>query len=167
MTTSIQAARPPMPARKPEPVCNRPLPKGVLAVGQSQPAPNAALSDRVPEGTLIVGRDIHVKGEIEDCRALIVEGRVEATLKTDRLEVRKGGIFVGSAEAGQAIVAGTVEGSLTVSGLLEVSEGGQVRGDTRYGRISIKTGGVIAGSVEVAEDAEHASQPLSLAGAGS
>jgi cytoskeletal protein CcmA (bactofilin family) len=167
MSTTIQPPRPPIPSRPREPIGNRPLPKGIVAVAHSQPAPGPAVPDRAPEGTLIVGRDIQVKGQIDDCRALVVEGRVEATLKTDRLEVRKGGIFVGSAEVGHARIAGTFEGDLNVTGQLDVAAGGLVRGETCYTRITIEAGGAIVGTVGRAGDAENQSQRPSLAETGS
>lgn len=167
MKTVTQTPRQPIPSRPREPIGNRPLPKGIVAVGQSQPLPGPAALDSAPEGTLIVGRDIHVKGQIDDCRALIVEGRVEATLKTDRLEVRKGGTFLGAAETGHAMIAGTFEGTLNVTGQLDVAASGLVRGETSYDRIAIEAGGAIVGTVGRAGDAEDQNQRPSLADTGS
>ena len=153
MSTLSQPPRPPIPARPREVTGNRPLPKGIVGLAQAQQAQASASLETAPEGTLIVGRDIHVKGEIEDCRVLVVEGRVEASTKAERLEVRRGGAFLGGAEVARAEIAGTFEGKLTVSESLEIGAGGRVRGEIRYARIAIEAGGEIAGDVGTAADA--------------
>ncbi len=166
MNPITQPPRPPIPSRPREPIGNRPLPKGIVGIAQTQPRSGPAAPNRAPEGTLIVGRDIHVKGQIDDCRALVVEGRVEATLKTDRLEVRKGGTFVGSAEVEHADIAGTFEGTLNATGQLNVAAGGLVRGETRYAKITIEAGGAIVGTVARAGETEDRSERPSLANTG-
>ena len=154
MTTFTQPTRPPIPARPREVTGNRPLPKGIVGLAQAQQAQASAASlESAPEGTLIVGRDIHVKGEIEDCRVLVVEGRVEASTKAERLEVRRGGAFFGGAEVARAEIAGTFEGKMTAAESLEIGAGGRVRGEIRYARITIEAGGEIAGDVGTAADA--------------
>ena len=45
--------------------------------------------------TLTVGRDISLKGDITECDALIVEGRIDATLDNARaLEISRGAAFL-------------------------------------------------------------------------
>ena len=167
MSTLNKSTRPPIPNRPREPIGNRPLPKGIVAIGQNQPSASSAAPESVPEGTLIVGRDIQVKGQIDECRALIVEGRVEATLKTDRLEIRIGGTLAGLAEVEHAVIAGIFEGNLSVSGQLDLAATGQVRGETRYARIAIEAGGVIVGSVDRIGEVQEGGQSPSLASTGS
>jgi cytoskeletal protein CcmA (bactofilin family) len=108
--------------------------------------------ENASQGTLIVGRDIQVKGQIDECQTLIVEGRVEASVRAKRLEVRKGGTFVGAAEVEQAEVAGTFDGTLHVSAELRIGTNGRAQGEIYYGRLAIETGGVIAGTVGTAAD---------------
>ncbi|MCH9000537.1 MAG: polymer-forming cytoskeletal protein [Proteobacteria bacterium] len=137
MTTSIQ---------------QRPLPAGVVGLSQIARGPRSERREATPSGTLIIGRDIRVKGEIESCQSLIVEGRVEASLAAEALHVLNGGRFKGSAEVERADIAGTFEGTLTVRGRLSIKASGRVSGRVRYARINIEAGGEIAG--EVAVDAE-------------
>lgn len=167
MSTRSQPPRPSIPAHTREAVGHRPLPKGIVGLAQPQASP---ASETATEGTLIVGRDIQVKGEIDACRALIVEGRVEASVKADRLEVRKGGTFIGGAEVDSAKIAGTFDGALNAAERLDIADGGRVRGEIRYARIAIEAGGEIAGDVgttaDAAKDDDAAEQP-SLAETGS
>ena len=43
------------------------------------------------DNTLIVGRNIRLKGEISACQRLIVEGRVEASMHSGTIEIAEGG----------------------------------------------------------------------------
>lgn len=98
---------------------------------------------------LIVGAGISVKGKIENCDRLVVEGRVEATLQADEIQVTSSGTFQGQIEVNSAVIAGTLEGNVLVRGRLEITETGQVTGRVRYSQIAIREGGKIAGDVQV------------------
>ncbi|RME67312.1 MAG: polymer-forming cytoskeletal protein, partial [Verrucomicrobia bacterium] len=127
-------------------------PRGIVGIAASQPGERtpagARTGDAAPSGTLIVGQGIEVKGEIDSCRILVVEGQVEAALKAETLEVLKGGVFRGSAEVERAEIAGTVDGTLIVTGELAIAPTGRVCGTIRYGRITIHSGGEIAGDID-------------------
>jgi cytoskeletal protein CcmA (bactofilin family) len=98
---------------------------------------------------LIVGRSIHLSGEIAACEHLIVEGRVEVTLAGARLlEVAASGVFKGSAQVDDAIISGLIDGDLTVNKKLTVLSGGKISGSVRYGSIIIEAGGQISGDMQ-------------------
>jgi len=120
----------------------------------AEPAP-APVQEK-PEGTgrLIVGPAIKMKGEIGACDTLVVQGEVEASMSGRVMEVAEGGVYKGKVELEQASISGKVDGSLTVSGLLIIAKGGEVRGTVRYGELQIESGGVIAGDVGLIGDAE-------------
>jgi cytoskeletal protein CcmA (bactofilin family) len=98
---------------------------------------------------LVVGRDIHLSGEIAACEHLVVEGRVEATLAGARLlEIASSGVFKGSAQVDDAIISGLIDGDLTVNKKLTVLSGGKISGSVRYGSIIIEAGGQISGDMQ-------------------
>jgi len=97
MTSSNQTRRP-MPT--PEPGLGVRPGAGVLGLARAEPP--AVPRDAGSEGTLIVGEGIQVKGEIQACRTLVVEGRVEASLDAGELTVRRGGCYDGTATVGAA-----------------------------------------------------------------
>ncbi len=101
-----------------------------------------------PEGALLVGRGIEIKGGIQACEILVIEGRVEADLAVKTLDIKAGGAFAGEAKVETAHIAGNYEGSLTVSGRLTVAETGVVRGTLRYATLAVAAGGVVAGDVD-------------------
>lgn len=78
---------------------------------------------------LTVPRSIALSGRIALCEKLIVEGTVESDLEGCRvLEVTGTGRFRGSVDVEIADIAGTLEGSVTASGVLTVRAGGVVGG---------------------------------------
>ena len=135
----------------------RPLPSGVVGLSHADRGTRQERREAAPSGTLLVGQAIKVKGQIESCEHLVVEGRVEAALAAKSLSVLKGGLFKGTAEVDTADIAGTFEGTLTVHGTLAITGSGTASGRIRYERITIEGGGEIAGDVAVgAEDEAEA-----------
>jgi cytoskeletal protein CcmA (bactofilin family) len=120
---------------------------------RSTPAkPDARDAARAPASEdgrkLIVGPNIKLKGsEITDCEILVVEGRVEASMKSRDIRIAEGGVFAGKAEIDVAEVRGTFEGDLTARKKLIVYATGKVTGVIRYGAMMVEEGGMIAGDV--------------------
>ena len=154
MTSSSRAFGRSAPLRAPETGGQRSLPARVVGLSQIDRGRKAERREAAPSGTLIVGRGIQVKGEIDSCQSLVVEGRVEASLNADKLEVMKNGTFTGSAEVERAEVAGAFDGTLTVRDQLSIKPGGRVSGTIRYGQIKIDVGGIISGDVDAEAGAE-------------
>jgi cytoskeletal protein CcmA (bactofilin family) len=119
---------------------------GVLGLAKAEPADK---DDGAAGGTLIVGEGIEVKGEIQSCTTLVVEGKVEASLEASQLTVRAGGLFDGTAAVETARIGGTVTGALTVRGLLVIEAGGRVTGTLRYGELQIDRGGHVGGDIDL------------------
>ncbi len=131
----------------------RPLPSGVVGLSHADRGSRQERREAAPGGTLLVGQAIKVKGQIESCQNLVVEGRVEAELAAKSLCVLKGGLFKGTAEVDKADIAGSFEGTLTVHGALAIKGSGTATGRIRYQRITIEGGGEIAGDVSVGAEA--------------
>lgn len=107
--------------------------------GKAEPVEH---SDR----TLTIGPGITMSGEIESCDNLVVEGTVEAALKGARnLNITESGTFYGTVEIEEAIIAGRFEGELTVNGRLVVRTGGMITGTIAYGELEIEAGAIIDG----------------------
>ncbi len=97
---------------------------------------------------LIVGPNIKLKGsEITDCEILVVEGRVEASMKSRDIRIAEGGVFAGKAEIDVAEVRGNFEGELTARKRLVIHATGRVSGTIRYGAMMVEEGGSISGDV--------------------
>ncbi len=137
---------------------------GVLGLARSHSAAKEAPEpEPSTEGTLLVGEGIHVKGEIESCEKLIVEGKVEASLEAAELTVRKGGVYNGKAAVKSASIDGRFDGTLTVDGLLTIETGGRVTGKLRYRELRIEQGGRLSGDIDLLEEsAAKAVKPRKL-----
>ncbi len=126
-----------------------------LGGAAAQPAPKAE-----PERKLTVGQGIVLNGEISACEHLLVEGRVEASLKNARIiEVAESGTFKGDADIEDAIIAGRFEGDLVVHGKITIRGTGKVVGSLRYAKLEVESGGVISGTMEELEKGAAGSEP--------
>jgi len=124
--------------------------------GKDTQAPIEDVAETVPfeprreEKQLIVGKGIVLKGEVSACDRLVVEGRVEASLKdSDIVVIADGGEFKGSAEINEADISGSFEGDLIVRKRLMVRSTGRITGEIRYGELEVERGGRISGDVQL------------------
>ena len=98
--------------------------------------------------TLVIGREINLKGEIGDCDTLMVHGSADAVLTNCKsFHITQSGLLSGTAEVQQAEVEGRFEGELTVRGKLVIRSGGRVRGKISYAEIEVEPGGRIDGEI--------------------
>lgn len=105
-------------------------------------------SEEKKEGSkLHVGADIHLKGEITSCDRLIVEGKVEASMKSKEIEIAKTGVFSGKVDIDTADISGCFDGTMKARKRLVVRKTGRVTGDISYGEIEIEPGGEIGGTL--------------------
>ena len=123
------------------------------APAAEKPAPAAAPVAGLPNEDmgrrLIVGRGITLTGEISACDHLVVEGRIEATLRDcKRIDVAEGGVFKGSAEIDEADIGGRFEGDLSARTRLTLRGTGAIAGTVRYGELAVEAGGKITGTIE-------------------
>lgn len=110
--------------------------------------------------TLVVGRGISVQGVVQDAERLVVEGTVEATMiHATELSIAPGGVFKGEVEVEDAEIAGTIDGTLTARGSLNVRATGRVLGTARCRRLQVEDGGQITGRIEMITDQPQSDLP--------
>jgi cytoskeletal protein CcmA (bactofilin family) len=115
-----------------------------------------------PRGNrLIVGPDIKLKGEINDCDTIIVEGRVEATTDSRVLQIAQSGAFTGTVGIDVAEIRGRFQGELTARQKLVIYGTGSVSGKIRYGKLVIEEGGELTGDVSSMAAAKSAGEARS------
>ncbi len=99
---------------------------------------------------LVIGREIVLNGEINSCDLLIVEGRVEATMKECReIKITETGTFKGQVQFERADISGVFDGDLTAREHLVVRSTGRVTGKVRFGELEIERGGQVIGSIQI------------------
>lgn len=134
-------------------------------VQQSAPREKTELERR-----LVIGQGISMSGQIESCDFLLVEGTIEAALKGARLlEISETGNFYGTVEIDEATIAGRFEGDLTVNGRLTVKSGGVITGSITYKELAIEAGAIIDGKISPLRASGDTSEkkPLRAKAAGS
>ena len=99
---------------------------------------------------LVIGREIVLNGEINSCDLLVVEGKVEATMKECReIRITETGTVKGQVEFERADISGVFEGDLTAREHLVVRATGRVTGKVRIGELEIERGGQIIGDIQI------------------
>ena len=99
---------------------------------------------------LLIDRETAINGEINSCDLLVVEGRVEATMKQCReIKITETGTVKGQIEFERADISGVFEGDLTARGRLVVRATGRVTGKVRIGELEIERGGQVIGDIQV------------------
>ena len=89
-----------------------------------------------------------MSGEIESCDHLIVEGTVEATLKgASVLDIAESGVFYGTVEIDEATIAGRFEGDIQINGRLTIRTGGAITGSIVYKELEVEAGATIDGRI--------------------
>ncbi|ARU31855.1 hypothetical protein CAP31_09330 [Sulfuriferula sp. AH1] len=122
-----------------------------VQASKAEAAPAAPKPAPQEEGNkLIVGPNIKLKGsEITDCEILVVEGRVEASMKSRHIRIAEGGVFCGKAEIDVAEIRGHFEGELIAHKRLVIYSTGKVTGQIQYGSMTMEEGASISGSMEM------------------
>jgi cytoskeletal protein CcmA (bactofilin family)/Tfp pilus assembly protein PilF len=124
--------------------------------------------------SVFVERGLALRGALAGCDHLTIAGHVESDVAVRSIEIREQGSFKGSANAGEARIAGHYEGALIVAETLVVSRSARIRGAVQCGRLQLEEGGTIEGELRVldaeAADAQAADdaaalEPLLLAAA--
>jgi len=114
---------------------------------------NEALSGPGPHshGTTIIGKLLVVKGELSGNEAMVVDGKVEAsiTLPGQRLTVRPNGHVQGNIQAREVILHGQVEGDIQASDRVELFRSASLAGCISTVRISIEDGAFIKGRIDI------------------
>jgi len=97
---------------------------------------------------LCIGSKIKMKGSVEDCGVLQVDGHFEASAQSKELKITQSGTFVGDADVHSAEIVGRFDGNISVKDKLLIRSTGVVTGTVRYGSIEIESGGRISGDIQ-------------------
>jgi cytoskeletal protein CcmA (bactofilin family) len=95
----------------------------------------------------VIGPDLFIKGEVRNGDHVLVLGLIDGSISAEHVVVRQGGRVHGTLIATTAEIEGEVQGHVLVRQLIRISSTGSVRGDVRYGRISVQDGGELSADV--------------------
>ena len=133
-----------------------------------EPVPAIPVLNDAPGSKLFVGVNIKLKGvEISDCDALVIEGQVEATVRSKLMQVAQPGTLHGTAIIDVAEIHGEFSGELTARTRLVVHGTGRVSGTIRYGKLIVEEGGELSGDVKRLDAGDEQAQQSLLASSSS
>ena len=99
----------------------------------------------------VIGKSLFVKGEMEAAEDMVIEGRVEGSIKHTASQLTVGGTGVVNADinAKNLVIEGTVEGNIVGSESVVIRDSAEVRGNIYTARISIADGAQFSGTVDM------------------
>ena len=116
--------------------------------------PRRRATDRLSGSPTIVGVGSTFVGNLECGGDLVVGGRMRGEgLIRGSLTLSEGGSWEGDIQASNAVIAGEIEGSVSVSEKLEIRRTARIRGGVRARSIAVAQGAVIDGEMAVTSGA--------------
>lgn len=99
----------------------------------------------------VIGKTVFVKGEVEAAEDMLIEGRLEGSIKhtANQLTVGVSGVVNADINAKNLVIEGTVEGNIVGSESVVIRDSADVRGNVYTARISIADGAQFSGTVDM------------------
>lgn len=119
-----------------------------------EPMAKGNQSDATPrEGVIsLIGPGMTVIGDCETEGTLRIEGTVEGSVRTGKaVVIGKGGAVRGDLVTQDAVIGGTVNGTVIAESRLELQATSVVEGEIRARRIQLDEGGRLNGKVSIGE----------------
>ena len=102
----------------------------------------------------VIGPETVVSGEIRSGQDLVVQGRVEGSLRVDAvLFIEEGGAAEAEVTANHVVVAGNFNGALTATDALEIAETGRIEGSVAAPRMVVADGALVNAEIRMSGDA--------------
>ncbi len=115
--------------------------------------PRRRLSDRVSASPTLIGAGSHFTGNLTCESDLVIAGLVNGDGSVrGALTLSEGGRWEGNVHATHAVVAGEIQGSITVAEKLEIRKSARIRGSVKAKTIAIAEGGVIDGEMAITSE---------------
>jgi len=113
-----------------------------------------------PESVIsIIGPGTTVVGDCSTDGTIRIEGRVEGSIRAGKaVVIGKDGVVDGDISTQDAVVSGTVKGTLVAASRLEVQATAQVDGEVRAKRLQLEEGAVLNGTVQMGDPAPGAGE---------
>lgn len=117
---------------------------------EQKPAP-APATPTARDGLSVIGKTLFVKGEVEAAEDMLVEGRVEGSIKhtASQLTIGVSGVVNADIDAKNLVIEGTVDGNVVGAESVVIKDSADVRGNVYTARISIADGAQFSGTVDM------------------
>ncbi len=99
--------------------------------------------DRIAEGTTL-------EGSVNSAKSIRVDGKVKGSIVcAGRVVIGKTGVVEGQVNCDSADVEGTLNATITVTGLLELKTTAVINGDSQVGKLKVDPGAEINGKIDM------------------
>ncbi len=100
----------------------------------------------------IIGPGMTVVGDCTSDGTIHIEGRVEGSVRAGKaVVIGKEGVVDGDVSTQDAVVSGTVTGTLVAASRLEIQATARIEGEVRAKRMQLEEGAVLNGTVRMGE----------------
>jgi len=107
----------------------------------------------------IVGANVKLTGTLKDSNEIVVHGRVEGEVISDKMvTVAENALVKGPVTAQIISVAGTIRGSVTAADKMEILPTGKIYGSIAAKDISIRSGAIFVGKCTMPDKEEVAGE---------
>jgi cytoskeletal protein CcmA (bactofilin family) len=134
--------------------------------GKEQPprSEHRATNGPVEAVLSIIATGMRITGDVETTGVLKVDGDIHGSITGARqVLLGRGGMIHGNVAAGEVVVGGTVEGSVSAVDRLELQATASVSGDIDTRSIVVIEGARINGVVRMTDVTAHRQEPLKIA----
>ncbi len=102
----------------------------------------------------IIGPGMRVVGDCDTDGAVRIEGRVQGNVRAGKaVVVGKEGVVEGDIHTQDAIISGTVKGTLRAASRLEVQATSRIEGEILAGRMQLEEGALLNGTIQMGKGA--------------
>ena len=113
------------------------------------------IRDRSSGTATLISEDCRVSGVITGNCDFQVNGEVEGDCEIDStLTLAKSGLWKGTIQAGNVIIAGHVEGDIIASGRVEITDTARITGTVSASAIAVAEGAVVEGVMKTTTQSE-------------
>jgi len=108
----------------------------------------------------VIGKGLHIKGELHGEEDLIIEGSVEGTITMQKsLAIETGGQIKADIETENITIRGEMQGNLRARQKITIHAGGRLLGDVQAPRIEIEDGAYYKGNIDMPEGGKLQAPP--------
>ncbi|MFZ4648555.1 MAG: bactofilin family protein [Patescibacteria group bacterium] len=112
-------------------------------------------AEKFKDAETIIGGSVKVKGNFHGQGNIVIEGKLEGSLKTNAsLFVGEKAKIVADIEAQDAIINGEVYGQIKIKKFLSLGSTAKIFGDIQYSEISVEHGAIINGQLTAKPEPE-------------
>ena len=113
-----------------------------------------------PPGSTLIGERTNLDGKIATGEDLFIRGAFDGAIEAESaVVIHRGGRVKASLAAGEVAVHGEVEGDISASGLVEISETGSLTGNIRAPAVKVSAGAAFRGQISRGKGGREPARP--------